>query len=645
MAIIRKRKSIPADTNEQGTEREQNELDLASAETVRKDDLQPADIRLEAENENIPVSGDEAEDGMSVNVGQENVDLADENGIKGKPPIPRVVIRARPKRRPLPGRPESVRENETVPEENPAPASGTPIQINAQTAAVSQNGGNQQAAAGGQGNNGVTVTINGSSASQNGSQNPVRTREWTPYRPAATNPGAPVQMPSARGLPAMPDIYGKPEPRSDQDNGKPRLSINELTRSNMIDLRELATRYGISHEDMVALKKQEIIFSILKAHTEHGGIIYAYGSLEILPDGYGFLRSPQNSYLPGPDDIYISPSQIRLFALKTGDTVYGQIRSPKEGERFFAMLRVETVNYDDPAVAQSRIPFDNLTPLYPNEKLNLETSTEEISTRIINLFCPIGKGQRAIIVAPPRTGKTIMMQRIANAITKNHPEVYLIVLLIDERPEEVTDMERTVRAEVISSTFDEQATRHVQVAEMVLEKAKRLVEHKKDVVILLDSITRLARAYNQTVPTSGKILSGGVDSNALHKPKRFFGAARNIEEGGSLTIISTALVETGSRMDEVIFEEFKGTGNMEINLDRRVSDRRLFPAINIKKSGTRKEELLLTEEELQKIWVLRKVINPMDDIEIIELLIDRMKKSKNNESFLRSMNTGSASMD
>jgi transcription termination factor Rho len=461
--------------------------------------------------------------------------------------------------------------------------------------------------------------------------------------PAFAAPGLP--LPALPKLPSMPDLYGKPEPRSDQDNGKPRLSINELIRLNMMDLRELAAVYNISHEDMVALKKQEIIFSLLKAHTERGGIIYAYGSLEILPDGYGFLRSPQNSYLPGPDDIYISPSQIRLFALKTGDTVYGQIRSPKEGERFFAMLRVETVNYDDPTVAQNRIPFDNLTPLYPNQKLDLETTTEGVSERIINLFCPIGKGQRAIIVAPPRTGKTIMMQKIANAITKNHPEVYLIVLLIDERPEEVTDMERTVRAEVISSTFDEQATRHVQVTEMVLEKAKRLVEHKKDVVILLDSITRLARAYNQTVPTSGKILSGGVDSNALHKPKRFFGAARNIEEGGSLTIISTALIETGSRMDEVIFEEFKGTGNMEIDLDRRISDRRLFPAINIKKSGTRKEELLLSEGELQKIWILRKVINPMDDIEIIELLVDKMKKSKNNEAFLRSMNTGSAGMD
>jgi transcription termination factor Rho len=345
--------------------------------------------------------------------------------------------------------------------------------------------------------------------------------------------------------------------------------------------------------------------------------------------------------LSGTDDIYISPSQIRLFNLKTGDTVYGQIRSPKEGERFFAMLRIELVNFDEPAVAQNRIPFENLTPLYPNQKLDLETNTEEISTRIINLFCPIGKGQRSLIVSPPKTGKTILLQKIANAITKNHPEVYLIVLLIDERPEEVTDMERSVQAEVISSTFDEQATRHVQVAEMVLEKAKRLVEHGRDVVILLDSITRLARAYNQTVPTSGKILSGGVDSNALHKPKRFFGAARNIEQGGSLTIIATALIDTGSRMDEVIFEEFKGTGNMEINLDRRLSDKRLFPAINIKKSGTRKEEILLTEEELQKIWVLRKVINPMDDSDIIELLIDRMLKTKNNEAFLKSMSSPS----
>jgi len=427
---------------------------------------------------------------------------------------------------------------------------------------------------------------------------------------------------------------------SEDNENKLKLVINDLTRMGMHALRDLAAQYGIPHEDMVAMKKQEIIFFILKNHTENGGIIFASGALEILPDGYGFLRSPQNSYLSGSDDIYISPSQIRLFNLKTGDTVYGQIRSPKEGERFFALLRVESVNFEDVSIAQSRIPFDNLTPLYPRQKLNLETTSELYSTRIMDLFCPIGKGQRSLIVAPPRTGKTILMQQIANAITQNHPEVYLIVLLIDERPEEVTDMERTVHGEVISSTFDEQATRHVQVAEMVLEKAKRLVEHKKDVVILLDSITRLARAYNQTVPTSGKVLSGGVDSNALHKPKRFFGAARNIEEGGSLTIIATALIETGSRMDEVIFEEFKGTGNMEINLDRRLSDRRIFPAINIKKSGTRKEELLINEADLQRIWLLRKVINPMDDIEIMDLLLDKMKKSKNNEVFLKLMNSG-----
>lgn len=423
------------------------------------------------------------------------------------------------------------------------------------------------------------------------------------------------------------------------NDSKPRLLINDLTSMGMHDLRNMAGQYGIPNEDLAPMKKQELIFVILKAHTEHGGIIFASGALEILPDGYGFLRSPQNSYLPGPDDIYISPSQIRLFNLKTGDTIYGQIRSPKEGERFFALLRIETVNFDETRVAQTRIPFENLTPLYPNEKLHLETTTNEVSTRIMDLFSPIGKGQRSLIVAQPKAGKTILMQKIANAITTNHPEVYLIVLLIDERPEEVTEMERSIQAEVISSTFDEQATRHVQVAEMVLEKAKRLVEHKRDVVIFLDSITRLARAYNQTVPTSGKVLSGGVDSNALHKPKRFFGAARNVEEGGSLTIISTALIETGSRMDEVIFEEFKGTGNMEINLDRKLADRRLFPAINIKKSGTRKEELLLTDEELQKVWVLRKVINPMDDAEIIELLLDKMKKTKDNEAFLKSMNT------
>ena len=426
---------------------------------------------------------------------------------------------------------------------------------------------------------------------------------------------------------------------------KPRLVINELTIKSMPELREMAQQYDFTADDLAPMKKQDLIFVILKKHTERGGIIFASGALEILPDGYGFLRSPQNSYLPGPDDIYISPSQIRLFNLKTGDTVYGQTRSPKEGERFFALLRIETVNYDEPRIAQTRIPFENLTPLYPDEKLRLETVSTEVSTRIVDLFAPIGKGQRLLIVAPPKAGKTILMQKIANAITTNNPEVLLIVLLIDERPEEVTEMERAIKGEVISSTFDEQATRHVQVAEMVLEKAKRLVEHKRDVVILLDSITRLARAYNQTVQTSGKVLSGGVDTNALFKPKRFFGAARNVEEGGSLTIISTALIETGSRMDEVIFEEFKGTGNSEINLDRKLAERRLFPAINIKKSGTRKEELLLTDEELQKIWILRKVLNPMEDVEVTELILDRMKKSKTNEAFLASMNAGTATLD
>ena len=431
----------------------------------------------------------------------------------------------------------------------------------------------------------------------------------------------------------------------DDNANKPRLLINDLTIKSMPELRDLAMQYGFTADDLAPMKKQDLIFVILKAHTEHGGIIFASGALEILPDGYGFLRSPQNSYLPGPDDIYISPSQIRLFNLKTGDTVYGQTRSPKEGERFFALLRIESVNFDEPRIAQTRVPFENLTPLYPDEKLKLETVSTEVSTRIVDLFAPIGKGQRLLIVAPPKAGKTILMQKIANAIKANNPEVYLIVLLIDERPEEVTEMERAINGEVISSTFDEQATRHVQVAEMVLEKAKRLVEHKRDVVILLDSITRLARAYNITVPTSGKVLSGGVDSNALHKPKRFFGAARNIEEGGSLTIVSTALIETGSRMDEVIFEEFKGTGNSEINLDRKLAERRLFPAINIKKSGTRKEELLLTEDELQKIWVLRKVIAPMEDIEITELILQQMKKSKDNKAFLAAMNTGSAAIN
>jgi len=426
------------------------------------------------------------------------------------------------------------------------------------------------------------------------------------------------------------------------DDGTPRekLLISDLAVKDLPELRTQAAAIGLSPESLVGMKKTDLIFGILKEHTHaKGGVIYAHGVLEILPDGYGFLRSPNYSYLPGPEDIYVSPSQIRRFNLKTGDTVYGQIRPPKDGERFFAMLLVETVNDNPPVVAQNRVPFDHLTPLYPDEQLNLETADGNLETRMMNLFCPLGKGQRGLIVSPPRAGKTMLLQRVANAITENHPEVFLIVLLIDERPEEVTDMQRNVKGEVVSSTFDEQATRHVQVAEMVIEKARRLVEHKRDVVILLDSITRLARAYNQTVPTSGKILSGGVDSNALHKPKRFFGAARNVEHGGSLTIVATGLIETGSRMDEVIFEEFKGTGNMEVRLDRKIADRRIYPAINIKQTATRKEELLLSDQELAKLWILRKVLGPMDELEIAELLIEKMRKTKTNDAFLRSMNT------
>ncbi|MEJ5362039.1 MAG: transcription termination factor Rho [Spirochaetota bacterium] len=414
-----------------------------------------------------------------------------------------------------------------------------------------------------------------------------------------------------------------------------RLDLAELKSKTISSLMEIARSMGI--EGVSGLKKQDLIFEILKAQTERSGLIFSSGVLEVLNDGYGFLRSPNYSYLPGPDDIYVSPSQIRLFGLRTGDTVAGQIRPPKDNERFFALLRIEAVNYENPEKLQNRVLFDNLTPLYPETRINLETSPDEIDMRILNIIAPIGMGQRALIVAPPRTGKTIILQKIANAITTNHPDIILIVLLIDERPEEVTDMERSVKGEVISSTFDEPASRHVQVSEMVLEKAKRLVEHKKDVVILLDSITRLARAYNQVVPTSGKILSGGVDSNALHKPKRFFGAARNIEGGGSLTIIATALIETGSRMDEVIFEEFKGTGNCEIVLDRKLADRRIFPAIEINKSGTRKEELLVDSEELNKIWILRKVLSSMSSTEAMEFLIEKMRGTKNNKAFFKAM--------
>jgi transcription termination factor Rho len=386
------------------------------------------------------------------------------------------------------------------------------------------------------------------------------------------------------------------------------------------------------------MRKQDLIFSILQARTEQNGVIYGEGVLEILPDGFGFLRSPDSNYLPGPDDMYVSPSQIRRFALKTGDTVSGQIRPPKDGERYFALLKVEHINYEEPEVAADKILFDNMTPLYPTERIMLETDSDNLSTRIMDLITPLGKGQRGLIVSPPRTGKTMLLKDIANAVTRNHKDIHKIVLLIDERPEEVTDMARSVEAEVISSTFDEPPQRHVQVAEMVLEKSKRLVEHKKDVLILLDSITRLARAYNTVVPPSGKILSGGVDSNALHRPKRFFGAARNLEEGGSLTVIATALIDTGSRMDEVIFEEFKGTGNMEVNLDRKLSDRRIFPAFDINRSGTRKEELLIEQEDLSRIWILRKVLAPLTPVDSMEFLIEKVRGTENNKEFLASMN-------
>lgn len=414
------------------------------------------------------------------------------------------------------------------------------------------------------------------------------------------------------------------------------MDIAELHDMKVSELNKLAKDLKIN--DFGGLKKQDLIFQILRAKTEKEGYIFGSGVLEILQDGFGFLRSPNYNYLPSPDDIYVSPSQIRKFNLRTGDVVSGQVRPPKEGERYFALLKVQAVNFENPEIAKDKILFDNLTPLYPNERFVLETTPDEVSTRVMDLLTPIGKGQRGMIVAAPYSGKTILLQKVTNAITANYPEAIPIVLLIDERPEEVTDMKRSVKGEVISSTFDEPAERHVQVAEIVLEKAKRLVEHKKDVVILLDSITRLARAYNAVVPHSGKILSGGVDSNALHKPKRFFGAARNIEEGGSLTIIATALIDTGSRMDEVIFEEFKGTGNMELQLDRNLFQRRIYPAIDIKRSNTRKEELLVHKDELQRIWIMRKVLNELSSIEAMELLIQKLSKTKTNAEFLMSMN-------
>ncbi|MDY6890005.1 MAG: transcription termination factor Rho [Pseudomonadota bacterium] len=416
------------------------------------------------------------------------------------------------------------------------------------------------------------------------------------------------------------------------------MNLTELKLKSVPELLDIATEMGL--ENMARSRKQDVIFAILKKHAKSGEDIYGDGVLEILQDGFGFLRSADSSYLAGPDDIYVSPSQIRRFNLRTGDTISGKIRPPKEGERYFALLKVNEINYDRPENAKNKILFENLTPLFAQERLRMEIgngSTEDLTARVIDLVCPMGKGQRALIVSPPKAGKTLMLQNIANSITRNNPECYMIVLLIDERPEEVTDMQRTVRGEVVASTFDEPPSRHVQVAEMVLEKAKRLTEHKKDVVILLDSITRLARAYNTVIPSSGKVLTGGVDAHALERPKRFFGAARNIEEGGSLTIIATALVDTGSKMDEVIFEEFKGTGNSEVHLDRKIAEKRIFPAINIRRSGTRREDLLTTEEELQRMWILRKLLDPMDDAAATEFVIDKLKDFKTNDEFFQSM--------
>ena len=420
--------------------------------------------------------------------------------------------------------------------------------------------------------------------------------------------------------------------------GEGSVDLNSLYKMTSQQLADAA--HGLGVEGAAGMRKQDLVFEIMKAQSEKSGLVFAEGVLQVLQDGYGFLRHPDYNYLPGPDDIYVSPSQIKRFGLVTGDTVSGQVRPPKEDENYFALIKVLAVNFDDPERLRDRIFFDNLTPLYPQEKLKLETAPDAVAGRIMDLLTPIGKGQRGLIVAPPRTGKTMLLQSIANSVTRNHPEVYLIVLLIDERPEEVTDMQRSVQGEVVASTFDEPAQQHVHVAEMVIEKAKRLVEHKKDVVILLDSITRLARAYNTVQPPSGKVLSGGLDANALQRPKRFFGAARNVEEGGSLTIIATALIDTGSRMDDVIFEEFKGTGNMEIHLERKLVDKRVFPAIDINKSGTRKEELLLAKEQLNKVWILRKILNQMSPVEAMELLIDKMSKSKSNEDFLMMMQGG-----
>ena len=481
------------------------------------------------------------------------------------------------------------------------------------------------------------------------SENPGLSRPRRRRKPAQSNQPLPRD---ADGKPYDPDelMPGDEEDMENGENGREEYAddavdangekiILDLAQLKRMTASELATlARDLKVENAAGMRKQDLIFQLLRATSARNGQMYANGVLEILPDGFGFLRAPDSNYLPGPDDIYVSPSQVRRFGLRTGDVVSGLVRPPKSGERYFALLKVETINEGDPQEARNKILFDNLTPLYPDERLKLETTREKLTTRFMDLLTPLGKGQRGLIVSPPSTGKTVLLQDMANAITTNHPEVFLIVLLIDERPEEVTDMERTVDGEVISSTFDEPADRHVQVAEMVIEKAKRLVEHGRDVVILLDSITRLARAYNTVTPASGKVLSGGIDANALHKPKRFFGAARNIEEGGSLTIVATALIETGSRMDDIIFEEFKGTGNSEIHLDRKLSDRRIFPAIDLMRSGTRKEELLIPPKHLQRIWLLRKILHELNVVEAAEFLHEKLRKTESNDDFLDTMN-------
>ncbi len=489
---------------------------------------------------------------------------------------------------------------------------------------------------------------NGKAAEGKPTAKPTTETRAVENRPAAETPAAVQALPAAAlpPGPAQTQLGPNAQPRrgrhsigntgqQGQKNGAVTLDLVELKDMSIQALNQIAKDLNVP--GAAGLRKQELIFKILQTQAEKSGLIFSEGVLECLPDGFGFLRAPEYNYLPGPDDVYVSPSQIRRFDLRTGDTVSGQIRPPKEGERYFALIKVDAINFEPPEEARNKIFFDNLTPLYPDKRFKLETSKDNFSGRVMDLLTPVGKGQRGLIVAPPRTGKTMLLQSLANSITTNHPEVNLIVLLIDERPEEVTDMQRSVRGEVISSTFDEPASRHVQVAEMVIEKAKRLVEHKRDVVILLDSVTRLARAYNTVVPPSGKVLSGGVDSNALQRPKRFFGAARNIEEGGSLTIVATALIDTGSRMDDVIFEEFKGTGNMEIHLDRKLVDKRVFPAIDINKSGTRKEELLMPREELNRVWVLRKVLNPLSPVESMELLLDKLGRTRSNAEFLAAM--------